>query len=85
VTASRDHLIDDVLPGRRSGNSEAQHRAFRLLYERAGDDSPTLLLDLYRRAKDWQTRAACAYFAIHFARWSRDAVDLGIAALFDKS
>lgn len=80
-----DIIPDDALLGLRSASAEAQHRAFKSLYEHAGDDTPMLLLELYRRAKDWQTRAACAYFAIFFGRWSPDALELGLAAVFNKS
>lgn len=74
---------EDLLAALDGSGSEAEWRAVKELRDR--EDLPELLLEHYRTAKNWGTRAACIYHSIRYAQESQAAFDLGVTALNDRS
>lgn len=62
-------------------------KEFRAITElrKLGNELPKLLLEKYRASRKWQARSSCVYHSIRYARSSREALQLGVEALSDKS
>lgn len=70
----------DCLDG---SGSEVERSAVAVLRQRS--DLPKLLLGKYKLSRRWGERAACVYYSLPYARESSFALELGVAALGDKS
>lgn len=50
-----------------------------------GERLPQVLFEIYQTARNWRVRNACVWYSTGFCRRNETAVDIGKAAIFDKS
>lgn len=76
--------IKELLDKLDGSGSDREFDAVKEL-RRLDSELPKLLLEKYASSKRWQVRSSCVYHAIRYARSSKESVQLGREALFDKS
>ncbi len=79
-----DKKLLPILKRLDDSSSEVNWGAIREL-KGLGVDLPQVLFEYYKESRSWRARVSCVFFAIHDARDNEDAVQLGIAALNDRS
>ncbi len=67
------------------GRSSADHHKAIAKLEALGANIPSLLLKKYKISRRWSDRASCVYHCIEYAKTDKDAYQIGIIALHDKS
>lgn len=83
--AEYDVKTDDLL-GRLDGSgSDDEWAAVAELREGIGEALPTHLFERYKLARRAPQRASCVYHSTRYARDSKEAVQLGIMAIRDRS
>lgn len=82
---AKDEVIENFLNKLDGSGSDQEFHAIRQLKKIVGDLLPQLLLEKYRKSRDWGCRCSCVYHSISYSRKVDEAVQLGIEALADRS
>ncbi len=77
--------IEQLLDRLDGSGSDNEWSAVDELRTTLGRDLPTHLLERFRTARKWAVRSSYVYHAVRYAKESQDAVELGKAAIKDKS
>ena len=80
TTSATQRLLDDL-----DGDEETSLEAMRKLRKSEGICVPKLLLEKYRRSKQWHIRQRCLDNCLNYARDFPAAIELGLEALTDRS
>jgi len=65
--------------------SDREWMAVEELRRKLGDNLPCYLHQKYKLERKAAPRSSCVYHSVRYARTSQEAIELGLAAIFDRS